>query len=61
MMKPSTEANQFLEALNTKYPTGDERVESEIRNLKRKLHVNDEFSDCDEHELIQVLKKWRMS
>ena len=33
-------------------------MESEIKNLKRKLEiVDDEFSDCDEEQLVHQLEK----
>jgi hypothetical protein len=44
--------------LSTKYPSESEHVESEIKNLKRKLEiVDDEFSDCDEEQLVHQFEK----
>lgn len=57
-MDTSAAADRFFECLSTKYPSGSERVESEIKNLKRKLEiVDDEFSDCDEEQLVHQLEK----
>jgi hypothetical protein len=48
----------FFECLSTKYLSRGESVESEIRNLKRKLEIiDDEFSDCDEEQLVHQLEK----
>lgn len=47
-----------MECITNKYPSGDERLETEIKHLKRKLdRIDDECRDCDENELIQVLEK----
>lgn len=57
-MDPSTAADRFLECLTLKFPSGSERMESEIKNLKRKLEiVDDEFSDCDEEQLTHEVEK----
>jgi len=57
-MDPSAAADRFFECLSTQYPSGSERVESEIKHLKRKLEiVDDEFSDCDEEQLVHQLEK----
>jgi hypothetical protein len=46
------------ECLSTKYLSRGERLESEIKNLKRKLKIiDDEFSDCDEEQLVHHSKK----
>ena len=57
-MDPSAAADRFFECLSTKYPSESEHVESEIKQLKRKLEiVDDEFSDCDEEQLVLQLEK----
>ena len=55
-MEPSNSANVFLECLTKKYPPGSECVETEIKNLKRKLNVlDDEFNDDDDQQLVMAL------
>lgn len=49
------QAHHFFECLTQKYPPGSEPLESEIRNLKRKLN-HEEFSDCDEDELVREVE-----
>lgn len=59
-MEPTAAADQYFHCLANKYPDGDVRLASEIRNLKRKLEESDEFSDNDEdllNELDRVEKK----
>ncbi|CAC5423990.1 unnamed protein product [Mytilus coruscus] len=54
-MDTSVQAHQFFDCLTQKYPPGSEPLESEIRNLKRKLDY-EEFSDCDENELVREVE-----
>jgi hypothetical protein len=58
-MDPSAAADRFFfECLSTKYLSRGKRVESEIQKLKRTLEIiDDEFSDCDEEQLVHQLEK----
>ncbi|CAC5369843.1 unnamed protein product [Mytilus coruscus] len=54
-MDTSVQAHHFFYCLTPKYPPGSEPLESEIRNLKRKLN-HEEFSDCDEVKLVREVE-----